>query len=394
MANKDNIVAFPDRNGPAARRLIPSRLRDARLAQCLNQTELAAHIGVTRQAISAFEQGEISPEPDKMARIARALDQPLSYFISEDSEGFGASSIKFFRAFGPATKRRNLACEVLGKWFAQIVRYFDRHVNYPPITLPSLSPASADGTYLAEEIEEAAEECRRVWGLGVGPISNVVALLENKGISTCRYEISGESIEAFSFWSGPRAFVFLASDKEAGCRSRFDAVHELAHLILHRWAGADDLENPKRLRIIEREANRFAGAFLLPRKSFPNEVYTTRLDAFIELKRRWKVAIQAMVYRCKDLGIFDEDQVTNLYKQISARRWKAKEPLDNLVDMPLEQPKLLARAASLLIEGAKKMPDEVCSEIRIERRLIERFCNLSPGYLASNAEIEFTPTLK
>ena len=35
-----------------------------------------------------------------------------------------------------------------------------------------------------------------------------------------------------------------------------------------------------------------------------------------------------MVYRCKDLGIFDEQQITNLYKQISYKKWHKKEPLD------------------------------------------------------------------
>jgi Zn-dependent peptidase ImmA (M78 family) len=86
------------------------------------------------------------------------------------------------------------------------------------------------------------------------------------------------------------------------------------------------------LKQIEREANRFAGAFfLLPQTSFTNEVHTTRLDAFIELKRRWKVAIQAMVYRCKNLEIFDEYQITNLYIQISRRKWKTKEPLDDVL---------------------------------------------------------------
>ena len=90
---------------------------------------------------------------------------------------------------------------------------------------------------------------------------------------------------------------------------------------------------------------------LLPRRSFPNEVYTPRLDAFVELKRRWKVAIQAMVYRCKDLGIFDEDQITNLYKQISYRKWRTKEPLDDPKLLPLEQPTLLNRAVTLVLES-------------------------------------------
>ena len=76
--------------------------------------------------------------------------------------------------------------------------------------------------------------------------------------------------------------------------------------MLHRGVGQEDIEDPKTLKRIEAEANRFAGALLLPRQSFPNEVFTTRLDAFVALKGRWKVAIQAMVFRCKDLGLFDE----------------------------------------------------------------------------------------
>ena len=63
--------------------------------------------------------------------------------------------------------------------------------------------------------------------------------------------------------------------------------------------------------------------------SFPNEVYTTRLDAFLPLKERWKVSIQAMVFRCRDLDLIDDDQSLNLYKQISFRRWRKKEPLDD-----------------------------------------------------------------
>jgi len=390
----NNIVDFQPNIRVPARRLVPTRLRDARLAKRLNQSELAGVIGVTRQAISAFEQGEKSPEADTLARISATLDQPMSFFATEDRPVFGEFSVRTFRAFGPDTKRRNLMCDVLGKWFVQAARYFDDFVNYPKIELPVASPSRNDGRYTSEEIETAAEECRRAWGLGVGPLSNVIALLESKGITVCRVEIADEQIEAFSFWNGPRPFIFLASDKDSCVRARFDAAHELGHLILHRWVGPDELEDKKILKLIEREANRFASAFLLPRKSFPNEVYTTRLDAFIGLKRRWKVAIQAMIYRCKDLAIFDEDQVTNLYKQISARRWKTREPLDNPDEMPLEQPRLLKRAADLLLKSGRKAADEICVELQMSRKVIEAICNLPSGFLAGGQMVEFQPTLK
>ena len=186
----------------------------------------------------------------------------------------------------------------------------------------------------------------------LGPISSVVSLLEANGITVCRCGIEGETVEAFSFWNGNRPFVVLASEKTAAARSRFDAAHELGHLILHRWIGADELEDPKILKLIEREADRFASAFLLPRKSFPSEIFTTRLDAFVSLKKRWRVSIQAMVYRCKQLGVFDEDQVTNLYKQISARRWRTHEPLDD--ELPLEQPRRLQRAIEMVIAAERR----------------------------------------
>jgi Zn-dependent peptidase ImmA (M78 family)/DNA-binding XRE family transcriptional regulator len=387
------VIDFPStERATSTRRLVPSRLRDARLARRLNQSELAAMVEVTRQAISAFEQGEKSPEAATMGRIATALDQPLAYFVTTDLPAFGDFSTRFLRAFGPETKRRNFMCEVLGKWFVQTARYFDDFVNLPAVDVPSVSPRSNSGRYSAEEIEVAAEECRQRWGLGLGPISNVVSLLENKGIILCRYEVEEEEIEAFSFWNGPRPFIFLSSSKDSAVRARYDAAHELGHLILHRWIAPEDLEEPKTLKMIEAEANRFAGAFLLPRKSFPNEVYTTRLDAFIPLKRRWKVAIQAMIYRCKDLFIFDESQITNLYKQISYRKWRTREPLDN--EIPFERPRLLRQALDLVINAGKKVAGEIADEMRLSVRLLAAFCGVPCDFFVANRTLEFSPSLK
>ena len=391
MAN-NNVVGFPSSRTPFARRLVPSKLRDARTARRLNQSELAEIVGVSRQAISAFEQGEKSPDPETMARIAQTLRQPIAFFATADLSLFGDSSVRFYRAFGPETKRRNLACDVLGKWLAQVTRYLDQFVNFPEVKLPPVSPVASSGRYSDDEIEGAAEACRHLWGLGLGPISNVLLLLESKGIAQARFELPGEQVQAFSFWNGSRPFIFLASDKSSSVRARFDAAHELGHLVLHRWVGPEEIEDPKRLKEIEREANRFAGAFLLPRKTFPNEVYTPRVDAFIETKRRWKVAIQAMVYRCKDLGIFDEDQVTNIYKQISFKKWRTKEPLDDVI--PIEQPRILCQAASIILESGRKRAEDFCADLALDANVIESLCNLKSGTLQRSPSPEFVPTLK
>ncbi len=290
--------------------------------------------------------------------------------------------------------RTHEACEILRRWFVQTVKYYDEYVNFPLVNVPEATPTDATENYSLEEIESIADACRQTWGLGVGPISNVLALLESKGIVVCRYEMENERIDAFSFWNGGRPFIFMASDKESVARHRHDLAHELGHLVLHKWVEAEELKIPKSLKRIESEANIFARTFLLPRHSFPNEVYTSRLDAFVELKKRWRVSIQSMIYRCLDLEIIDDDQFTNLYKQISFRKWRAKEPLDDPKVMPLEQPKLLRRAVELILEGKRKHPDEVLSDLNLSAELIEDFCNLPRGTFNKETYDIFNPSLK
>lgn len=397
MSNSDNVI----RLRPAAldhhqaRRLIPARLIEGRLVNGFNQSELAAMVGVSRQAVSSYEQGDKVPDPETMIGIAKALRQPVSFFVTEMPRNFGPLSVNFFRKTGADTKRRNMACEVYARWFSQAAFTFEAVANFPEVAIPSFEPKSTvTNRYEDDEIEEIAESVRGHFGLGLGPISNVVRLMESVGVVMCRIDMEGEKVEAFSFWSGTRPFVCLASDKESGARARYDAAHELGHLVLHRWVGADEIEDKARLKEIEREADRFAGAFLLPRKSFPNEVYSPRLGAFVELKKRWKVSIQAMIYRCKNLGIFDEQQITNLYKQISFKKWRTSEPLDGPGGIPLEKPILLGKIAALVLESGRMRVDEIKVALGYSVLVIERLFGLPSGALGQGVEIDFNPSLK
>jgi Zn-dependent peptidase ImmA (M78 family)/DNA-binding XRE family transcriptional regulator len=396
MTSNDNVLQFPvaalDDSG---RRLIPARLLEARIAQRMTQTELAGLVGVSRQSVSGYEAGLKTPDPHIMRKLSESLSQPMAFFTRGELPTFGRASANFYRKVGPDTKRRNLACNTFSDWLAQTAYAFDEWVNYPKVDIPSYEPASkSDNRYSDDEIEEIAESVREYFGLGLGPISNVVRLLESKGVIVARVAIPNERIEAFSFWRGDRAFVFLASDKESAARSRLDAAHELGHLCLHRWVGEEEIDNPNCLKQIEREADRFAGAFLLPRKSFPNEIYSPRLTAFLDLKHRWKVSIQAMVYRCKVLGIFDEQQVTNLYKEISRKKWRTREPLDGDGGLPLEQPLLLSKVVELVLKAGRIKRDELKATLGFSPRWIEQLTGVPSQTLSSVNELVATPTLK
>ncbi len=365
MAEMNNVIHISQaaRERFSGRLLIPARLTEARLAKKLTQSQLAAEVKVSRQAVSTYELGTKSPDPEVMVRIAKTLGQPITFFTREEIPSFGKRSTLFFRKTGADTKKRNQACAVHADWLVSAAATLSNYANLPQVDIPSFEPSGDGSSYTGDEIEYFAGKTRDHFNLGIGPISNVVRLLEAKGVIVCRQKMEGENVGAFSFWSGDRPFIYLASDKKSAARARFDAAHELAHLCLHRWIGEDEIEDKDRLKEIEQEADRFSSAFLLPSKSFPNEVFSSRAEGFVELKARWKVSIQAMAYRCKDLGVFDDRQTTNIYKQISYKKWRTTEPLDGENGLPIEEPVVLRKITNLLLDSGKVSAADFAMEI-------------------------------
>src|SRR3984893_10163187 len=203
----EKILQFGRPANQPARRLIPQRLVSARKAVPLTQTELAAKVGLTRQAISAYEQGAKHPDGSAMLALAEAVEQPVSYFFSDMPEPFGPFSARTFRAFGAATRRRNDQCEVLSEWLTLMASFYSQKVNFPPPTVPHASAPANGGAYEEEEIEAAATAVRRGWGLGDGPIGNLVKLIESRGIFVGHLPLPDETVNAFSFWSGAVPFI-------------------------------------------------------------------------------------------------------------------------------------------------------------------------------------------
>lgn len=359
-----NVLPLLARSMP---RLLPARLREAREAKELSMADLGDAIGLTRQAISLYESGEREPEPETLMKIIGVLEQPIAFFTTERPRSFGRRGTTFFRSFKSKTKRTNRRCEILSDWFAETASFLDGFVNFPAVDLPELKPPRQGQYYSDDEIEAAATQVRRHWGLGDGPIADVVGLIESRGVIVARSEFGSDTVSAFSFWEGGRPFIFLGADKESASRSRFDAAHELAHVCLHRGIETQDLELD--LDKVEHEADRFASAFLLPAPTYSLEIFSTRLGAFVELKRRWKVSIAAQIFRCLDLSILSEMQALNLRKQLSAHNWRKREPLDDV--LPIEKPRVMEKALRLLLDHNVRTVSDILDGIRLSRPTVE-----------------------
>ena len=233
-------------------------------------------------------------------------------------------------------------------------------------------------------IEEAAAACRAHWQLGTGPISDVVAVLENAGAIVVREELGGVKMDGVSAWSTDcrRPIVLLAADKASAVRSRFDAAHELGHLVMHRGL-EPSLLNKADYAEMERQAHKFASAFLLPAETFSRDVSRMELDHFVSLKRKWRVSIAGLIMRAASLEAFGEEYKERLFKYLSARGWRKAEPLDD--ELLAEQPLALCEAVKLGIEHKVFTRQEILEGTGLEAADLESLAALPRGYLRQEA---------
>lgn len=363
-------------------KLVPDRLREARLARGFTMKELAEKVGVTRQSISQYELGQSSPSGEVLSKLVRELDFPLGYFSNPPDKEI-PSSVTFFRSLSSATKKSREMIKQRERWVEKIYLYLQEYLYFPEVNIPQFEYfSSRNEEEKAEEIETIAKNVRKNWGLGLGPISDVLLLLEKEGIIITRFKFNVLKTDACSQWRGNRPFIYLSDDKGSACRSRFDAAHELAHLLFHSWIEGEE-QLSKINKVIEKEADRFAGAFLLPRESFSREVMSTSIEHFKELKKRWKVSIRAMIYRCEDLGILSKNQTLYLWKQVS--RYRKKEPLDD--ELTPEFPRILKQGVEMLINKKPETIGELLEFTKLYPHQVEEVCNLEQGTLDKKGKV-------
>ena len=214
-----------------------------------------------------------------------------------------------------ATRESALASGAMAMEFHD---WMERRFGLPSCELPDLA---------GEEPETAAIALRHEWGLGEKTIRNMIHLLESKGIRVFSMAETGD-IDAFSLWRESTPFVFLNTMKSTE-HSRFDAAHELGHLVLHRKVGSHG-------KTAEQEANHFASAFLMPQGSVLGRApVLPSLNALIELKKQWIVSVAALAYRLHGLKLIRDWHYRSLCVEISQLGYRKNEPAGALPEMSL-----------------------------------------------------------
>jgi len=284
----------------------PSRLS---LARGFTMTRLAGLVGVTAKAISDYEKREYPPADETLARIAAATRFPTGFFSGCDLHEPTPDTASF-RSMSRMTAGQRDAALGAGALAFMLNDWVESRFELPAPDLLDLRD---------EQPEVAASVLRQHWGLGERPIKNMVHLLEAKGVRVYSLAENSVEVDAFALWHSKTPFVFVNTLKSAE-HGRFDAAHELEHLVLHQHSGPHVPD-------AEKQANAFASAFLMPRASvLANAPRMATLRTLIQLKKQWIVSVAALAYRLHSLGLVTDWHYRTLCIEIGQSGYRTREP--------------------------------------------------------------------
>ena len=303
--------------------LFAQKFKSARVKNGLSLQELAVRLDkkISRQALHKYEKGEVLPDSLMIGLLSDALNVRPEYFFNPTQVELGHIEFRKLKRL-PAKEEKMIIEEARD--------YLSRYIELEEILginssfknpIKNLSPIGS-----IADIENAASELRKEWKLGIEPLVNVYELLED-------HHIKIVEIEAGDAYDGMQMIVnesipVIAINKHTikkNDRKRFTAMHELAHLLLSFQKNITEKQK-------ETFCHQFAAAMLFPAEALIKELGKKRNRLFMQelgtLKQQYGISIQAIVMRCKDIGIITDYYCRQFFFFIKQMGWKVDEPVE------------------------------------------------------------------
>lgn len=346
------------------------KLRLARLLKGYTQQQLGDAVSTSRQFIHQLEGGIKAPAEDVLHALCESLDVESPFFFSPAVNEVKIDQCHFRkRKTTPVgLSQRVVAFATI---FESLLEILHEYLDLPKVNIPEIT--HTEEKYTNDEVERAAEICRRTWNLGVDtPIAKMARTLENAGIFITHFDGVSDKVDALSV-NRRYPIIIRNTAKESVCRMRFDLAHEFGHFVLHEGIETGDPQT-------ESEADKFASAFIFPRsaflREFPDMKDKSRIDwrRIYSLKVRWGMSARAIVFRANYLGRITSQQYRwanvwlNKTGQARAERHDDKVVPDN--------PEILERAFVIMQEQLGIGGSQIAKNLGISKHHLEQITSL------------------
>ncbi len=261
----------------------------ARMRRGLKKADLADLLEVWPKSVTEWEEDRVVPREDMVARISNALRFPIAFFEGPTLE-IPRNEAVSFRSLTSMKAGQRDAVLASGALAFAASRWIEARFDLPANGLPNLQGMAPD---------DAAEAVRDRFSLGLQSVHSMVHLLELHGVRVYSLAERCREVDAFSLWHGSTPFCFLNTTKSVE-HGRFDAAHELGHLVLHRHGAPTG-------RAAEREADAFASAFLMPRATVRARIARgVDMAGLMAAKSEWGVSLAALAHRAHKLEMLSD----------------------------------------------------------------------------------------
>jgi Zn-dependent peptidase ImmA (M78 family)/transcriptional regulator with XRE-family HTH domain len=349
------------------------RLREARENRRLTQEQAAQAIGTSRTSLVHIEAGRRSLSTLELSQLAKLYERSVADFFAEQESP--ATSEK-----DPLVILHRLPAGLLEN--PEVNRQVSRCVQLCSIGIDLESTLGIEGSMslpfyelkaptrpfeATRQGERIAEEERRRLGLGYGPIADMSDLITTQGVWASGVRGLPTEMSGIFLRHSSIGMVILVNYGHPRCRKRFSYAHEYAHALLDRnttSAIVSRRENSQ--EFIERRANAFAAAFLMPadgvrwffdevlEKGGPSRRYRVTFSSaggepseaeerpapgsqqityqdVVTFAHYFGVSYPAGVYRLSDMGFLNADEKASLLEksELAARLLRAMDDFDD-----------------------------------------------------------------
>lgn len=302
--------------------MLHERIRRARALKGMTLQEVADRMGgISKQAISKYEQGKDAPNSTRLIQLASVLGVKPEYFFRVDSVELGEVDFRKHSAFGK--RQQEVVKERVREHMERYLAAENLFESEPFHGFKKWHECFF--VHNLDDVETAADNLRKAWNLGDNPIRNLTETLEEHGVKVVGLEHSHDKFDGLcAVVNGGKDAVIVSNMDRPGERQRFNLAHELGHLVMRLPQAIHDSKEE------EYWCHRFAGALLFPRDqvfdAFGHHRKRLYEAEFLLVKHEWGISMQAALRRLYDLDIIGANVYRNICQKWSAKGYRRKEP--------------------------------------------------------------------
>lgn len=324
-------------------------LKNIRRMRGLTLDEVSQRLNgmVTKQAISKYERGLMKPSSVVLDALCKLYQASPDFLLGRKPVVLSDFSFRSKEQVPQKLKQRILSqVQIWMEHYLALENLFDAITSFR-------NPVH--GLSIADfcDMENAALQVRRKWGLGNDTIASVCRILELVGIKVLELDID-EDVDGLCGWVNKKTpFIVLKKNNVTVERKRFTALHELAHIL---FPCLDEMDYKRK----ERMCHRFASAILLPKEVVDTYVGKIRdnltVSELSSLRSMYGVSVAAIVHRLRDLNVISVDYYNHIFddkikKNLLEEGWG----LYPLIDEAVKYKSLMNRA---VVEGVMDIEND------------------------------------